>query len=110
MCAWVYEKLGPDVPMHFTRYHPTYKLTSIPSTPPATLEKCLRIAKDEKIHFAYIGNVPGHPGEHTYCPECGEILIQRVGFYSTLKALKEGGCEKCNHLIPGVWSDPLAAL
>ncbi len=109
MCAWVYEKLGPDVPMHFTRYHPTYKLTSIPPTPVSTLAKCREIAMEEKIRFAYAGNVPGHPGENTYCPECEEILIQRKGFFSEIKSLKDGACGKCQTPIPGIWKDPLGS-
>ena len=108
MCAWVHDKLGPDVPMHFSRYHPTYKLTTIPTTPPSTLDTCWKIAKEEGIRYAYIGNLPGHKAEHTYCPKCSKVLIKRVGYQTTMQGLRDGKCTDCEHPIPGVWKDPLA--
>ncbi len=107
MCAWVHEKVGPDVPMHFSRYHPTYKLTNIPPTPVSTVERCREIAIEEKIRYAYVGNVQGHPGEHTYCPGCDTKLIQRVGYTTKFSDWKDGKCGTCEHAIPGVWKDPL---
>jgi pyruvate formate lyase activating enzyme len=104
MSAWVVKQLGPDVPMHFTRFHPTYRLTNLPQTPVSTLEKCRQIALDAGVHYVYAGNVPTHPGENTYCHQCKHEVIRRVGFQVTSNQLKAGKCPKCGTRIPGVWS------
>jgi pyruvate formate lyase activating enzyme len=96
--------LGPDVPIHFTRFHPEYLLKSLPSTPVASLERGYDIAKAEGLHFPYIGNVPGHKGENTFCPGCGAELIVRRGFQVSPKSMKDGRCEKCGYRLPGVWA------
>ena len=70
MCKWIKNELGPDVPLHFSRFYPLYKLKSLPPTPVSTLERARNRALQEGLHFVYIGNVPGHPGEHTDCPKC----------------------------------------
>jgi pyruvate formate lyase activating enzyme len=103
LSAWVRRSLGPDVPVHFTRFHPTYRLKNLPRTPVETLEKAREIAKAEGLRFVYLGNVPGHEGESTYCPKCGKTLIRRWGFYVLKNSLKEGRCDSCNEKIPGVW-------
>ena len=89
--------------MHFTRFHPTYRLTELPPTPVATLERSWKIARDQGLHFVYLGNVPGHPGENTVCPGCGEILIRRMGFRILEMGLVDGACPRCRRAIPGVW-------
>lgn len=104
MTAWVAEKLGPDVPVHFTRYHPTYKIKNLPPTPLDTLDRAYRIARQQGLHFVYLGNVPGHQAESTYCPGCGETLIGRYGFHILKMTIQEGKCSKCGRAIPGVWS------
>jgi pyruvate formate lyase activating enzyme len=103
LAAWVVGNLGPDVPVHFTRFHPTYRLTELPPTPVATLERSWNIARDQGLHFAYLGNVPGHPGENTVCPGCGKILIRRMGFRILEMSLVDGTCPNCGRSIPGVW-------
>lgn len=103
LCRWVKKYLGPSVPVHFTRFHPTYRLTNLPPTPVATLERLWEIAKAEGLHFSYVGNVPGHPGESTYCPGCGTRLIHRLGFRVIENRLREGKCPNCGRAIPGVW-------
>jgi len=103
MCSWINENLGPDVPIHFTRYHPTYKIKNLPPTPTKTLEKARNIAIESGLNFAYTGNVPGHPGESTYCPGCKEVLIKRVGFTILQYSLNGNECGNCKHPIPGVW-------
>ncbi len=80
LSTWVKANLGPEVPVHFTRFHPTYRLTDLPPTPVATLERAWEIGREAGLDFVYLGNVPGHPGENTVCPGCGEIVIRRVGF------------------------------
>ncbi len=104
MSAWVVKHLGPDVPMHFTRFHPTYRLKNLPRTPVSTLERCRKIAMDAGVHYVYAGNVPMHEGENTYCHRCRSELIRRVGFRVASNAVKDGKCSKCGAKIPGVWS------
>jgi len=104
LSRWVRTSLGPDVPVHFTRFHPTYRLTNLPPTPLPTLERAWQIARAEGLHFAYLGNVPGHPGESTSCPGCGARVIRRVGFEVTENRLARGACPDCRRPIPGVWS------
>ncbi len=104
MAKWVYSELGPDVPIHFSAFHPMYKIQNLPRTPVRTLERCRKIARDAGLRFAYLGNVRGHPGEHTYCPECNEILIRRQGYIIIKNTIKNGKCPKCEATIPGVWT------
>jgi pyruvate formate lyase activating enzyme len=80
LARWVNDNLGPDTPIHFLRFHPDYKMMDIPVTPVKTLEKHAEVAKKEGLRYVYIGNVPGHPAENTYCPGCGKVLIDRNGY------------------------------
>jgi pyruvate formate lyase activating enzyme len=104
MARWMKSELGPDVPVHFTRFYPLYLLKNLPPTPVETLERAKAIADAEGLHYAYIGNVPGHKGENTYCPQCRQLLIERAGYTIARVNLKKGKCKKCGHVIPGVWS------
>jgi pyruvate formate lyase activating enzyme len=104
LARWVRGTLGPDVPLHLTRFHPTYRLTNLPPTPVATLERAVAIARAEGLHFVYLGNVPGHEGENTACPGCGTVLIRRVGFVVRENLLANGRCPNCARAIPGVWA------
>ena len=104
MCKWVVKNLGPDVPLHFTRFHPTYRLTNLPRTPVSTVERCRDIALEAGIHYSYTGNVPTNPGENTFCHSCGEELISRLGFRIKGNRIENGKCPKCKTSIPGVWS------
>jgi pyruvate formate lyase activating enzyme len=104
MAKWINQRLGPDVPIHFTRFHPTYKLTNLEPTPVETLERCRDIAVAEGLHFVYLGNVPRHPGEDTYCPRTGQLVIERAGFAILENRLVDGKCPCCDEPIPGVWS------
>jgi len=94
-CRWSIEKLGPDVPTHFSRFYPHYKLTDRPETPVETLERAMKIAHDEGLRYVYIGNVPGHEGDNTHCYKCGALLIERYGFDVTRYELKDHKCPKC---------------
>lgn len=101
LCRFVYDELGPDTPVHFLRFHPDYKMMNLPQTPVTTLEKHYEIAKDEGIKYAYVGNVPGHRYEHTYCPECKNIVIGRFGYTITKWNLDENNCcNSCGYPIP----------
>lgn len=104
MCRWIYRNAGADVPIHFSRFHPMYKMTGVPPTPVATLERARDTAISEGLQFAYIGNVPGHPGENTYCPRCRRLLIMRAGYNVLDNALKNGRCPDCKTKIGGIWS------
>ncbi len=104
MFRWIGDTLGPDVPVHLTRFHPTYKITNLPNTPIATMETLHAIAKEEGLHYVYLGNVPGHAAESTYCPNCGARAIERYGYVVNAVHLKDGRCERCSQVIPGVWS------
>lgn len=100
---WIYRELGPDHPVHFSRFNPLYKLTNLPPTPVSTLEKARKVALDAGLHHVYIGNVPGHSAGNTYCPDCGSVVIRRRGYSIDLSGLDDGSCAKCGRSIAGVW-------
>lgn len=95
LCRWAVEKLGPQVPIHFSRFYPHYKMMDKPQTPVETLERAMDVAEEEGLQYIYIGNVPGHEADNTYCPGCGELLIERYGFSVTRYELKDKRCPKC---------------
>ncbi len=100
LSKWVYDNLGPDTPIHFLRFHPDYKMMEFPWTPVETLEKHCAVAKEAGLKYVYIGNVPGHPLEHTYCPGCGAVAIKRYGFDITGWYLdKDNKCKKCGYQL-----------
>ncbi len=94
MAGWILRELGPDVPLHFTAFHPDFKLTDKPPTPPATLTMARRIARDAGLHHVYTGNVHDSEGGTTYCSACGVPLIVRDWYNIHLYQLDEHGC--CN--------------
>ena len=101
---WILGEIGPDVPIHFTRFHPDYQLLNLPPTPIATLERAYNMAMNKGIHYPYVGNVPGHPGNHTYCPKCKKVVVERQGFFVTEMNIKDGRCKFCKQKIAGVWT------
>ena len=103
LCKWIYNNVGPDVPLHFSRFYPMYKLKNLPLTPKSTLVRAREIAISNGLHYVYIGNVPDNPGENTYCPKCGEFLIGRIGYYVTDNKVKKGKCPQCGNHIVGIW-------
>jgi pyruvate formate lyase activating enzyme len=110
MCNWIKTNLGPDVPIHFSRFHPMYQIKNLPPTPVKTLEMARSTALESGLHYPYIGNVPGHEGEHTYCPSCKKVLIRRVGYSIVENAIEKGRCKFCQHSIPGIWAADQLAL
>jgi pyruvate formate lyase activating enzyme len=104
MCEWLSANGLGDYPLHFSRFHPMYKLTQLPSTPVSTLEKARNIAIESGIKFVYIGNVPGTNASNTYCPKCKKLLIERLGYQITQNHINNGKCEFCGETIPGVWN------
>jgi len=104
MSRWLKNEIGPDYPIHFSRFHPMYLIKNLPPTPVSTLEKLRDIALEEGLHYVYMGNVPGHPAESTYCPSCGKLIIERYGYTVKKKGLSGNKCQHCGQTIPGVWS------
>ena len=103
MCRWIRDNLGEEVPLHFSRFFPTYKLLKLSPTPIETLEKAREIALDTGLDYVYIGNVPGHPANSTFCPQCGQVLIWRAHFSVIANHMEKGKCPFCGHQIPGIW-------
>jgi pyruvate formate lyase activating enzyme len=103
MCRWIARELGGETPVHFSRFYPLYKLRSLPPTPVATLEKLRAAALAEGLKYVYIGNLPGHEGQHTYCPECGQAVVRRTGFMVGEMHLEKGKCAHCGEPIAGIW-------
>ncbi len=104
MCQWILKEIGPDVPLHFSRFVPMYLIKNLPPTPLSTLEKSCDIARSEGLRYVYLGNVPGHKDESTYCPRCQKKIIERVGFEVRRIDLVNGTCNFCQNPIPGIWT------
>lgn len=104
MCRWIKENLSEDVPLHFLRFQPRYKMKNLPPTPLETLKKARKIAQEVGLNYVYTGNVPDIEGNTTHCPDNGEPLIVRKGFFETESKLDENGQSPiCPTKIPGVW-------
>lgn len=103
MCNWLAENGLSNYPLHFSRFHPDYRLTQLSSTPIGILTQARDIALAAGIKYVYIGNVPGLDAENTYCPKCNEKLIERKGYFILQKNLEMGTCKKCGEKIAGVW-------
>lgn len=101
MAEWALKMLGADAPIHFSQFYPMYKMAHIKATPVSTLIKAAEIAKKVGLRYVYVGNVPGHEGENTYCPACHEELVGRWGFHITKWNLTDDArCPKCGESIP----------
>jgi pyruvate formate lyase activating enzyme len=105
LAEWVLEHLGPDVPLHFTAFHPDFKLLDKPKTPPETLHAARAIAREVGLHYVYEGNIFSD-GAHTSCPACNTLLIHRSWHDVQQNHLKDGACPKCGLAIPGRWTNP----
>ena len=100
LIEWVHDNLGPQTPIHFTRFYPMYKMKDASPTPVATLEKAWQMAKDAGMEYPYVGNVAGHEYENTYCPRCGTLLIDRSGFQVARNVITEDKkCPDCGYGI-----------
>ncbi len=100
LIRWVIEHLGPETPMHFTRYHPDYRMSDPPATPLATLERIYHRARELGLEYPYLGNIPGSSYEDTRCPSCGLDLIRRRGFSTKIAGLDGDRCSGCGKQIP----------
>lgn len=104
LCQWVARELGTDTPLHFSRFHPAYRLKQLPRTPEQRMRRAREIAADCGLAYCYLGNLPGAGLADTRCPQCGETLIHRSAYHVTDKIVgPEGRCPACKHPIPGVW-------
>ena len=100
LAKWVVENLGEETPFHLLRFHPEYLLQDLPPTPIETLERLAKVAEEEGLKHVYLGNVLGHPKEHTYCPRCGELVIKRYGFYiSEWRLTSDNRCRNCGYKL-----------
>jgi len=103
LIRWVRDSVSPEIPLHFSRFYPMYQLTNLPPTPVETLNRAWDMAKEEGLHYAYVGNMPDHPGNHTYCPHCGQRIITRMGFWVVENHIQAGKCAYCGAPIYGIW-------
>ena len=102
MSEWIMKELGPDVPLHFSAFHPDYRMLDVPPTPPETLKRARAIARNAGIHHVYVGNIHDEEGSSTYCSGCGEKLIGRDWYVMTKWNLAaNGSCRKCGAGLPG---------
>jgi pyruvate formate lyase activating enzyme len=92
--------LSPDIPWHVSRFHPTYRMLDVPPTPTSSIERALRIGREEGLRYVYGGNLPGHDSESTRCPCCGNIVIERRGFSIQRTRLEGNRCRECGADIP----------
>jgi pyruvate formate lyase activating enzyme len=105
MTRWIVERLGPDVPVHFTAFHPDYRLLDVPPTPPATLRRACAVARANGIRYAYTGNVVDPEGQSTRCHACGALLVERDWYRIGAYRLRDGRCPDCGVAVPGVFGE-----
>jgi pyruvate formate lyase activating enzyme len=106
MCRWIAENLGPLTPLHFSRFYPMHKMLDLSPTPVSTLEKAYDLARQAGLKYVYIGNLPGHDAESTFCHSCGKMVILRQGYQTKEVKLQDGNCGNCGTRIPGIWKKP----
>ncbi len=100
---WIADALDVDTPWHITRFHPCEGFAHLPATPPERLERAYAIGREEGLRYIYVGNMPGDPRQHTRCPACARILVERRSFSVTQNTLQHGACPHCGTLIAGRW-------
>lgn len=106
LSEWIYQNLGSDVPIHFTAFHPDYRMLDKPATPPSTLFRAREIALKTGLKYVYVGNIISPEGSSTHCPNCGQLVIGRAGYRIFEWNLKEGGkCKLCGYQIAGRFED-----
>ena len=104
LCQWVHDQLGPDIPLHFSRFFPQYRLQHLPPTPVETLYRAKQIAESAGMHFIYVGNILDDESAKTVCPACQTVLIRRRGFNVLENTMRGGACPKCEKRIYGIWN------
>ena len=110
MTGWVVEHLGPDVPMHFTAFHPDFKMTDLPNTPSSTLTRAREIALGNGVHYAYTGNVHDARGGSTMCAGCGDVVVERDWYdIRRYQLTDDGRCTRCETPVPGRFAGPVGS-
>jgi pyruvate formate lyase activating enzyme len=105
-CTWIVQELGPDVPLHFSAFHPDFRMLDRPATPPATCRRARELARDCGLRHVYTGNIVDPPGQTTFCPGCGTELVRRDGYDVLAYRLDHRGvCPDCGARIAGRWTD-----
>ena len=106
LCRWMLDQLGPDTPLHLSRFTPRHRLRNLPPTPSDTLTRLAALARDVGLRYVYVGNVFGNPDQNTRCPRCETLLVDRTGYVVRLNRLADtdGACPKCDDPIPGTWT------
>jgi pyruvate formate lyase activating enzyme len=102
-CQWVKDRLSGDTPVHFSRFHPDYKMVDLPPTPRSTMEMAVSTARSKGLDYVYMGNISTEKGENTYCPQCGSLLVRRSGFLTEIVGLKGENCARCGRRADLVW-------
>ena len=106
LTQWVVENLGPDVPLHFSAFHPDWKMLNTLPTPPATLVMARKIARKNGVHHSYVGNVHNKEADSTWCHQCGNLLIGRDWYeLSEWNLTLEGNCNKCGTPCAGIFEE-----
>jgi pyruvate formate lyase activating enzyme len=103
MCLWIHDNLGPNTPLHFSRFTPHYKLMNLSPTPVQTLQMAKRIAQEAGLKYVYLGNISHTDAQNSYCPKCGKLIIERAGYVITANNVIDGKCRFCGEKIDGVW-------
>jgi pyruvate formate lyase activating enzyme len=103
MASWIMSELGPDVPVHFSRFLPAYRLPDLPPTPVSSLEAARSACLDAGRHYVYIGNVAGHEADSTYCRSCSRMIIERFGYEIRSMEMDGERCRFCGAVQPGIW-------
>lgn len=107
MCRWIAREVGPETPLHLSRFTPRHRQKNLPPTPSETLVRMRALALAEGLAHVYIGNVPGVRGQNTFCRHDGELLVERKGFHVTRYAIDDNGtCRHCNNKVAGIWAAP----
>lgn len=103
LIEWVLDNMGEDVPLHFSKFWPQYQLKNLPPTPVETLDMAWQMARKKGVRYAYVGNIPDHDGNNTYCPYDGKLLIRRAGYDILENNIDGGKCKFCGKVIAGMW-------
>ena len=103
LAQFLAEALGPETPWHISRFHPTYRMTDRPVTPLETLNRARDIGMAAGLRYVYVGNVPGGGGENTFCPDCGNIVINRFHYRSRTNLIDTNHCAYCHQVIDGIF-------
>jgi pyruvate formate lyase activating enzyme len=106
-CVWIMRELGPDVPLHFSAFHPDFRMLDVPPTPAATLTRARRIAIDAGLRYVYTGNVHDVAGGTTTCPGCGAAVVERDWYeIESYRLTGDGHCTQCGAAVAGVFDGP----